>query len=202
VAYLLAAWLNDAPGDEIEQQIRLRNQGGSSGGWIPMNGSTGAIAADCDEAHLAGSEHGSGTGTASSPWPLQTRLELAAHRTAPGVVRGHVRAVAYEWGLAGLADTAELLVSEIATNAVLASQRLTTGTDLAVVPVIRLWVSSDGVCMVIHVWDASDEMPVVTDVAADEENGRGLMLVAALGKDWGAYRKTEGKVVWVIVADP
>jgi hypothetical protein len=105
-----------------------------------MNGSTGAIAADCNEAHLAGSEHGFGTGTVSSPWPLQTRLELAAHRTAPGVVRGHVRAVAYEWGLAGLADTAELLASEIATNAVLASQRLTTGTDLAVVPVIQLWV--------------------------------------------------------------
>jgi hypothetical protein len=61
---------------------------------------------------------------------------------------------------------------------------------------------ADGVFMVIHVWDACDEMPVVTDVAADEENGRGLMLVAALGKDWGAYRKTEGKVVWVIVADP
>jgi hypothetical protein len=25
------------------------------------------------------------------------------------------------------------------------------------------------------------------------------MLVAALGKDWGAYRKAAGKVVWVIV---
>lgn len=167
-----------------------------------MNGSTGAIAAACDQAHLTGSEHGSGTGTAPSPWPLQTRLELAAQPTAPGVVRGHVRAVAYEWGLAGLADTAELLASEVATNAVLASQRLTTRTDLAVVPVIRLWVSSDGVYMVIHVWDASDEMPVVKDVAADEENGRGLMLVAALGKDWGAHRKTEGKMVWVIIADP
>jgi len=167
-----------------------------------MNGSTGAIAAYCDQAHLTGSAHGSGTGTASSPWPLQTRLELAAQPTAPGAVRGHVRAVAYEWGLAGLADTAEFLASEIATNAVLASQRLTTSTDLAVVPVIRLWVSSDGVCMAIHVWDASDEMPVVKDVAADEENGRGLMLVAALGKDWGACRKTKGKVVWVIVADP
>ena len=167
-----------------------------------MNGSTGAIAADCDRAHLTGSQHGSGTDTASSPRRLQTRLELAAQPTAPGAVRGHVRAVAYEWGLAGLADTAELLASEIATNAVLASQQLTTRTDLASVPVIWLWVTSDGVCMVIHVWDASDEMPVVKDVAADEENGRGLMLVAALGKDWGAYRKTEGKVVWVIIADP
>ena len=167
-----------------------------------MNGSTGAIAAECDEAHLAGSEHGSGT--ASSPWPLQTRLELAAQPTAPGVVRGHVRAVAHEWGLAGLADTAELLVSEISTNAVQASQRLRTRADLVVVPVIRLWVTSDGVSIVIHVWDASDEMPVVKDVAADDENGRGLMLVAALGKDWGAYRKTEGKVVWgmITAADP
>jgi anti-sigma regulatory factor (Ser/Thr protein kinase) len=164
-----------------------------------MNGRTGAVAADCDHAHPAGPEHSSGTGTASRPWPLQTRLELAAQPTAPGAVRGHVRAVACEWGLAALADTAELLASEIATNAVLASQRLRTRADLAVVPVIRLWVTSDGVCMVIHVWDASDEMPVVKDVAADDENGRGLMLVAALGKDWGAYRKTEGKVVWVMI---
>jgi anti-sigma regulatory factor (Ser/Thr protein kinase) len=167
-----------------------------------MNGSTGATAAGCDQAHRTGSGHGSGAGAAASPWLLQTRLELAAQPTAPGVVRGHVRAVACEWGLACLADTAELLASEIATNAVLASQRLTTRTDLAIVPVIRLWVTSDGVCMVINVWDTSNEMPVVKDVAADEENGRGLMLVAALGKDWGAYRKTEGKVVWVIVADP
>ena len=140
----------------------------------------------------------------TAPWPLQTRLVLAAQPTAPGVVRGHVRAVAREWGLAGVADTAELLASEIATNAVLASQRLTTRADLAVVPVIRLWVTSDGVCMVIHVWDGSDEMPVLKDSAADEENGRGLVLVAALGKDWGCYRKAEGKVVWVMItsADP
>src|ERR1700733_12376199 len=89
----------------------------------------------------------------SAPGPLQTRLELGAQPTAPGVARGHVRAVAHEWGLAGLADTAELLVSEICTNAVQASQRLRTRADLAGVPVIRLWVTSDGVSIVIHVWD-------------------------------------------------
>jgi hypothetical protein len=71
------------------------------------------------------------------------------------------------------------------------------------VPVIRLWLTSDGIPMVIHVWDASDEMPVLKDSAADAENGRGLMLVAALGKDWGYYCKAESKVVWVMVtADP
>jgi hypothetical protein len=112
--------------------------------------------------------------------------------------------VACEWGLAGVADTAELLASEIATNAVLASQRLRTTADLAVVPVIRLWVTSDGVCMVIHVWDASDEMPALKDSAVDEENGRGLMLVDALAKDWGAFREERGKVVWAMItsADP
>ena len=81
-----------------------------------MNGSTGAIAPDCDQAHLTRAQHGPGTGTAASPWPLQTRLELAAQPTAPGVVRGHVRAVAYEWGLPGLADTAELLASDLASR--------------------------------------------------------------------------------------
>lgn len=117
----------------------------------------------------------------------------------PSCARGHVRSVVGEWGLEDLADTAALLASEIVTNAVLASQRLRTRADLALVPLIRLWVTSDGVCMVIHVWDASDEMPVLKDAAADEENGRGLMLVAALGKDWGCYRKAEGKVVWVMM---
>jgi hypothetical protein len=115
-----------------------------------------------------------------------------------------VRAVAHEWGLTGLADTAELLTSELVTNAVQASERLKIRADLATVPVIRLWVTSDGVSLIIHVWDGSDQMPVLIDFAADDQNGRGLLLVAALGKDWGAYRKAEGKVVWVMitVADP
>lgn len=61
------------------------------------------------------------------------------------------------------------------------------------VPVIRLWVTSGGVSMVIHVRDGSDEMPVVKGVAADEENGRGLMLVTALGKDWGSTERQRAK---------
>jgi histidine kinase-like protein len=129
---------------------------------------------------------------------------VAAQPTAPGVVRGHVRAVAHEWGLVGLAETAELLGSELATNAVQASQRLPTAADPAIVPLIRLWVTSDGTAMVIHIWDASDEIPVVKDFADDDENGRGLFLVVTLGHDWGFYRKAEGgKVVWVMLtSDP
>jgi anti-sigma regulatory factor (Ser/Thr protein kinase) len=132
-----------------------------------------------------------------APWPLQTRLELAALPQAPGVVRGHVRSVAREWGLAELADTAALLASELVTNAIQASARLRTAGPA----VIGVWITSDGIALVIHVWDASDEMPVVKDLTAvDDEDGRGLILVTTLGKDWGVYRKAEGgKVVWVMI---
>jgi anti-sigma regulatory factor (Ser/Thr protein kinase) len=138
------------------------------------------------------------------PWPLQTRLEFAALPTAVPCARGHVRMVTREWGLQALADTAELLASELVTNSVQASERLRIRADLPVVPVVRLWLSSDRVSLAIHVWDGSEEMPVRQDGALDEEGGRGLLLVESLSKEWGAYRKAEGKVVWVMItsADP
>jgi anti-sigma regulatory factor (Ser/Thr protein kinase) len=136
--------------------------------------------------------------TVTSPAGLQTCLALAALPTAPGVARGHVRLVAREWGLAGLADMAELLASELMTNAVQASVNLKTLGPA----VIGLWLTSDGATLVIHVWDSNPEMPVPQEAAPDAEGGRGLMLVSALGKDWGAYRAKEGgTIVWVMIAD-
>jgi anti-sigma regulatory factor (Ser/Thr protein kinase) len=133
---------------------------------------------------------------AETALPLQTHLELAALPTAPGVVRGHVRSVTREWGLADLSDTAELLASELVTNALQASARVR-----ATVPaVIRVWIISDGESMVIHVWDACPEMPVAQEAGLDDDGGRGLMLVHELSKDWGAYCKAEGKVVWALIA--
>jgi anti-sigma regulatory factor (Ser/Thr protein kinase) len=75
----------------------------------------------------------------ASPAVLQTELVLAALPTAPSVARGHVRAVVCEWGLGELADTAELLVSELVTNAVQASAKLVTVEP----PVVYLWVTSE-----------------------------------------------------------
>jgi anti-sigma regulatory factor (Ser/Thr protein kinase) len=138
------------------------------------------------------------------PWPLQTRLEFAALPSAVPCARGHVRMVAREWGLQALADTAELLASELVTNSVQEAQRLSTRADIPVVPVVRLWLISDRVSLAIHVWDGSEEMPVRQNAAPDEEGGRGLLLVESLSKEWGVYRKADGKVVWVMItsADP
>jgi anti-sigma regulatory factor (Ser/Thr protein kinase) len=162
-----------------------------------MPGGIGAGTADCGGAHLSRSAHDSGAGTDSNSWPLQAHLSLGALPSAVSCARGLARSVAHEWDLPDLADTAELLTSELVTNAIQASERLGT-TEI---PVIQLWLVRDGGSMVIHVWDAHPCMPVLRESATDEENGRGLMLVAALGKDWGAYRKAEGgKVAWVMIS--
>jgi hypothetical protein len=92
--------------------------------------------------------------------------------------------VALEWGLPDLADTAELLTSELATNAVEASARLKPA-DHAAIPVVRVWLVSDQISMVIHVWDASTELPTHKDIGLDEEGGRGPMLVDTLGQGMG-----------------
>jgi anti-sigma regulatory factor (Ser/Thr protein kinase) len=138
---------------------------------------------------------------AGQDWPLVSTLPpLAALPTAPACARGHVRAVAHEWGLPDLADTAELVASELVTNAIRASQRLRLRAGLAIVPVIRLWLVSDQISMVIRVWDGNDEMPVRCDANSDDIGGRGLMIIDSLAKDWGAYRKADGKVVWVMLS--
>jgi anti-sigma regulatory factor (Ser/Thr protein kinase) len=129
-------------------------------------------------------------------WPLRSQLMLAAFPSAVSCARGHVRWVAREWGLAHLADTAELLTSELVTNGIRASGQL---TDLATVPVVRIQIVSDRASIAIHVWDGSDKMPVRKDVTLEDEGGRGLVLVEHLGQDWGAYREQNGKVVWVVI---
>lgn len=133
-------------------------------------------------------------------WPLWADLELAALATAVPCARAHVRAVAAIWGLGRLSGTAELLTSELVTNAVKASGSLLAKAGPAFVPVVRLGLTSDQTSLVIGVWDASDSVPVRMDTGPDEEGGRGLLLIEALGSDWGAYGTAGGKVVWVQIS--
>ena len=56
-------------------------------------------------------------------WPLRSYLELPALPASVRSARLHARNILHEWHMAALADTVELLVSEIITNAVRASAR-------------------------------------------------------------------------------
>jgi anti-sigma regulatory factor (Ser/Thr protein kinase) len=131
----------------------------------------------------------------ASEWPLRDFLELGALPGAVPCARLHARQLAWEWGLAGVADSVEIVVSELVTNAVCASQ----STDLAAP--VRLWLLSGKARIAVLVWDACPQPPVRMDADGDAENGRGLLLVEAISDHWGssASQETGGKVVWAVV---
>jgi anti-sigma regulatory factor (Ser/Thr protein kinase) len=130
-------------------------------------------------------------------WPLSDVAQLGALTSTPSCARRRARRVLAGWALARLAEPAELLISELVTNAVQASWALTSPGP------VRLWLGSDGAGLLIEVWDAGPRHPrPATRAADDAEGGRGLLLVAALSACWGWYPSpgTAGKITWAIVA--
>ncbi len=134
-------------------------------------------------------------------------LTLAAVPTAVGCSRHLVRLGLNRWGLARMAGDAELVVSELATNAVQATGVM--GTDakwsaLGNLATIHVRLLLFGTSVVIEVWDRDRAAPVPQEVTADEEGGRGLSIVAALSTRWGCFPgpQDDGKVVWAEMALP
>ncbi len=141
-------------------------------------------------------------------WPLRSGLELGALPTAVPCARLHARQVAWEWGLGALAETVELVVSEIVTNAIRASviaagdrRRL---MEPAGVPIVRLRLATDRRRVLVQVWDGSPSKPQRQQPGPDVESGRGLLLIEALSTDWGTCSSagSPGKIVWCMIAGP
>ena len=141
---------------------------------------------------------GGTTRVTANVWPLRSYLELGALPTAVPCARLHARHLVWEWGLDGLAESTELLVSELVTNAVQATARLEDHTA------VRLQLFGDNARVRIEVWDADPRPPAPNEPGEDGipdlegEGGRGLFLVAALSTCWDWYLTQEptGKVVW------
>jgi hypothetical protein len=139
-------------------------------------------------------------------WPLRSYLELQARPASVPHAREHARAVLCRWHVTGLADTVELLVSEIATNAIRASDPAgRPGHRDRVVParrpqVIRLWLMSDTGHVMVQIWDANQCQPVRRHPDRDAEAGRGLLIIEALSSQWGSYaiHGVDGKFVWAV----
>ena len=114
------------------------------------------------------------------------------HRTfsstpaSAGMARRFVEGAVTGAGLAGLAYTATLLVSELVANAV-----LHTG-DTPIEVVVR--ATGDRVRVEVH--DGSPVLPVRKNYSNMSGTGRGLMLVERMAAEWGAEPTTSGKVVW------
>jgi anti-sigma regulatory factor (Ser/Thr protein kinase) len=138
-------------------------------------------------------------------WLFTSYLELGALPGAVPCARLHAKQMLWEWGLDDLADTVELLVSELVTNAQRASGGHTSsryrGRWTAGVPPVRLWLSADEGRLLIRVWDGDRELPEPQGIDLEAESGRGLLLVESLSAEWGAYalEGSSGKVVWAAV---
>lgn len=111
-----------------------------------------------------------------------------ARDTAPARARHDVRLYLLTWGLEHLVGDAQLIVSELVTNAISHTSTSRVGLSVTRHPD---WVR-------IVVTDTSRTVPAPAPVApgTDEESGRGLFLVATLADRWAIERVATGKRIW------
>ncbi|MGW0753428.1 SpoIIE family protein phosphatase [Streptomyces sp. NPDC002587] len=111
--------------------------------------------------------------------------ELPAEPTAASRARERTEATLTKWGLEELIFTAELVVSELVTNA----YRYGGGTPMT----LRLIRDRSLIC---EVSDSSSTAPHLRRARTTDEGGRGLLLVAQLTDRWGTRYTRDGKTVW------
>lgn len=104
-----------------------------------------------------------------------------------------------------MADVCELVVGELAANAVNASHSPEGGLACldGRVPVIRVRLLSDGLRVAVECWDEAPGVPEMRQAGLTAELGRGLALVDALaGGRWGWQPREghRGKCVWACIA--
>jgi anti-sigma regulatory factor (Ser/Thr protein kinase) len=130
-------------------------------------------------------------------WPLWDFVELRAVTGSVPRARHHARQILWEWGLTSLSERAELVVSELVTNAVAASWLCDRTLP------VRMWLMSDRASVLILVWDASPDAPLLVCPGDDTESGRGIFLVNAITASWDWYPvpATAGKVVRALVTE-
>ncbi|UJV42755.1 ATP-binding protein [Streptomyces sp. AMCC400023] len=133
-------------------------------------------------------------------WVYTSSLQLAAVPSAASCSRMLVRLTLTRWKLADYVETAELVMSELVTNAL----RATGLTDpeaksweITAEHVIGVQLRATGTSLVLDVWDRSSDVPVTESPGDDAEGGRGLLLIGATCKQWDVFRPhAGGKIVW------
>ncbi|MEG3627796.1 SpoIIE family protein phosphatase [Streptomyces poriticola] len=90
-----------------------------------------------------------------------------------------------DWALVEASFTAELVVSELVTNAI----RYGTAP-------IRLRLIHDAATLICEVSDTSHTAPHLRRAKTWDEGGRGLLLVAQLTQRWGSRHTADGKTIW------
>jgi anti-sigma regulatory factor (Ser/Thr protein kinase) len=117
---------------------------------------------------------------------LEEVRQFAAGPRAPTAARRFVVDTLKQWGRGEYVNDAALIVTELATNAVIHAQ-----SNFSVA------VTSPSGGVRVAVGDASRVAPILGDMASTTAtSGRGVALMAALAHQWGTDLTSDGKVVW------
>jgi len=113
-------------------------------------------------------------------------IELPAQTASASRARGFVGQHLIEHDLPHLADDLQLVVTELATNALKHARTPFTVTLEAFAHIVLLGVR-----------DGSPHTPVVRAGGPRDTSGRGITIVDLLSRDWGVTAHAEGgKTVW------
>ncbi|MFC9426180.1 ATP-binding protein [Streptomyces sp. NPDC056987] len=129
----------------------------------------------------------------------EVTFRLARRRSSVPRARAVLRAVLEGWGVGrDVAETGELILSELVTNAL----RARAPHDRQVG--VRIVRSAEDGLLWLEVSDAGAGRPEVRAPGRDETCGRGLLLVEALAECWGVRDRAGGigKTVWARLKAP
>jgi Histidine kinase-like ATPase domain len=112
--------------------------------------------------------------------------------------RDFTRVTLRDWGMTGLTDLAELVVSELITNAL--RHGIPSARRLGADQVVRLRLLAQDPFVMCMVTDPERAIPVLREADPAAESGRGLTVVEACCVRWGWHLLDEGgKVVWALL---
>ena len=120
--------------------------------------------------------------------PRSARALLPLNERTPVTVRRLVSTLLIAWGLSDQVELAELVASELASNAV---HHAGDSGDL------ELELSFDGAVIRLCVADGSPLHPVLRRDTGGRRRGLGLQLVDRVATRWGSEDYVLGKRVWV-----
>jgi anti-sigma regulatory factor (Ser/Thr protein kinase) len=134
----------------------------------------------------------------SAPVQPTATCTLSSSPESVKIGRDFTRATLRDWGMTALTDLAELVVSELVTNAL--RHGLPAARKLGDQQYVRLRLLAQSPFVMCMVTDPERAIPVLREADTAAESGRGLTVVEACCVRWGWHLLDEGgKVVWALL---
>jgi anti-sigma regulatory factor (Ser/Thr protein kinase) len=115
---------------------------------------------------------------------LHEAIQLPDNQASPARARRFIREALPDLP-DDFVDRAQLLISELVTNAVLHGR-----------PPVHAELEIGPSSLSVAVIDQGSEAPTLHDPTALDDHGRGLRIVGQLADEWGVEWRTQGKSVW------